>query len=342
MKRDNNFNFLRIFGACLVISGHMGAIMGGTPTLLFTQAEHILGVSVFFLLGGYLIAKSWKRDPHPGRYALKRILRVIPEYYVCLIVTVIACSFLTTADSQTYWAGARVYVLHNMRFYTWIALPGVFEHNPLPNAVNGAIWTLPIEMLMYVITPLYLGLTHRIRNPKVRKSIIFLITCATIFPNFFSSFHRKSFVFYGTEWVSAAADISFWFIGIMMEEFELEKHASVTVGVSLLMILNLVGPQVFIQNVILYIVWPYFIMSLGLNDSLKKIGSHLEISYGMYLYGFVIQQTVIYFMETGNHMLSVNRCIVVCTLLSMIAGALSSILIARPVRHLQAVIMKKV
>jgi len=30
------------------------------------------------------------------------------------------------------------------------SLPGVFTHNPFPNAVNGSIWTLPIELTMYV------------------------------------------------------------------------------------------------------------------------------------------------------------------------------------------------
>lgn len=65
--RENNFAALRLIAALMVISGHMGYIVGSSIPTLFGRQIQSLGVYIFFLIGGYLITKSWMSDPHPLR-----------------------------------------------------------------------------------------------------------------------------------------------------------------------------------------------------------------------------------------------------------------------------------
>ncbi len=56
--RSNNFNILRFLAALMVMAGHMGYILGTSVPQLWGEQLHILGVRIFFLIGGFLITRS--------------------------------------------------------------------------------------------------------------------------------------------------------------------------------------------------------------------------------------------------------------------------------------------
>ena len=79
----NNLNFVRLFGASLVLYGHSFVFLGlPEPLFLSLQPLGALGVLIFFTISGYLITESWDRDPNLSRFIARRMLRIFPALVV--------------------------------------------------------------------------------------------------------------------------------------------------------------------------------------------------------------------------------------------------------------------
>ncbi len=155
-SRQNNFNALRLIAAVMVLVSHCFALTGRTEPFASLSGQTLgeLGVSIFFAISGFLIAKSWDTDPAPWRYALKRALRLLPALIVAVLVTaLIVGPVVTTLSPSSYFANLGVYryMAENSVLDTINGrLPGVFVHNVYPDAVSGSLWTLPVEATAYV------------------------------------------------------------------------------------------------------------------------------------------------------------------------------------------------
>ena len=145
---------MRLLAALLVVVSHTFPL-SGQPPLCIAGVEDLgaLGVSIFFVISGYLVTGSYQRDPKA--YLVKRLLRIEPGLIASLVVTVIALSFFTTTSAEAYWPRALLYVVRNALLYpATYDLPGVFETLPVAHAVNGVLWTLRLEFTFYLIVML--------------------------------------------------------------------------------------------------------------------------------------------------------------------------------------------
>lgn len=155
----DNFLLLRLVAAALVIYGHAPAISGGGPVDLFIWLgwdiySGLLGVATFFFVSGYLVTGSWLRRRNLVAFGWARLLRIVPALLLCLVVCAFAIGALvTTHAASDYYADPETlrYVTQNAKLRYGMAwtLPGVFTDNPMPT-VNGSLWTLPIELRLYV------------------------------------------------------------------------------------------------------------------------------------------------------------------------------------------------
>jgi len=146
-----NFDLMRLGAALLVVVSHTFPL-SGEPALTIRGVEDFgaLGVSIFFVISGYLVTASYERDPKT--YLVKRVLRIEPGLIASLVVTVILLSFVTTAPAAQYWREAGLYVVRNALLYpATYDLPGVFEDAPLAGVVNGVLWTLRLEFTFYLV-----------------------------------------------------------------------------------------------------------------------------------------------------------------------------------------------
>lgn len=167
-RAPNAFTLLRFLAATLVVIGHTDPILGRPERELLGASYGAIAVDTFFVMSGYLIAAAWQRRSSAWQYARNRALRIVPGYAGVVAVTVLVLGpLLTTLPLDTYFRSETTWrYLANPTFTTMrFDLPGVFERNPLPQVVNGSLWTLPIEALMYVALPLLglAGLLHRRR-----------------------------------------------------------------------------------------------------------------------------------------------------------------------------------
>lgn len=154
---NHGFAWLRMIGALLVLYGHSYPLVSGHemfPPQWPVQPDD--GVLMgFFAMSGFQITESWVRDPHPLRFAVKRVLRLWPPMLtVSLGAALVIGPLVTTLSGGAYFASHETwgYVLNNAGMLTLNhELPGVFVDNPWSGAVNGSLWTLPMELLAYAV-----------------------------------------------------------------------------------------------------------------------------------------------------------------------------------------------
>lgn len=153
IKHANSFDFMRLAGSLLVLYSHGFAVAGlPEPVIGAFCSFGSLGVFIFFAISGYLVSTSWLSDSNLLRFAVRRSLRIIPGLAVVILLsTFVLGPIVTTLPIATYLGHPTTYrYLENIALYVNYTLPGCFEHVPLANAVNGSLWSLPPEVLVYV------------------------------------------------------------------------------------------------------------------------------------------------------------------------------------------------
>ncbi len=175
MKQQNNFDTLRIISALVVAFSHAVPLSYGSnslePVWRLSKEQATAGttaVVIFFVISGYLITQSFVKSQDVYRFAMARMLRIVPALLVVLVVLAfVAGPLLSILPATAYFAAAQTYrfVLLNVSFLgTTGELPGVFAHNPFPNTVNGSLWTLHYEVECYLLVLVLgaLGLLNRV------------------------------------------------------------------------------------------------------------------------------------------------------------------------------------
>src|SRR5207248_914609 len=172
--RRNNFDALRLIAALSVAFSHSFLIAEGSearePFAWLTGNQCILGlvgVFVFFIISGYLVTESYCRTPAPGRFALKRGLRIYPALADNAIVCALVLGPIATSlPLSAYFAdrGVGRFVAAVLMLDPGpLQLPGVlFADNSVGLLINGSLWTLRYEVMMYAMV-LLLGIVRLLR-----------------------------------------------------------------------------------------------------------------------------------------------------------------------------------
>jgi peptidoglycan/LPS O-acetylase OafA/YrhL len=109
LRRDNNFNFLRLLFALLVLVSHAPELADGNRSReLLTRMFHTLSfgevaVDGFFLLSGYLIVQSWERHPNLWDFGQWRLRRIYPAFVVACLVCIFVLAPLAVPSARTYF-----------------------------------------------------------------------------------------------------------------------------------------------------------------------------------------------------------------------------------------------
>ena len=159
--RDNNFNLIRIVAALAVLISHGVILPAGSGTVdpLYRLAGVELGrlaVDAFFVISGFLVTASLVSRRDGRAYLAARALRIFPGLLAMLLLTVLVLGPMTTKSTLAEYLGSREtigYFVRNAILLLNIqeTLPGVFEHNPLAGVVNGPLWTLTFELKFYLL-----------------------------------------------------------------------------------------------------------------------------------------------------------------------------------------------
>jgi peptidoglycan/LPS O-acetylase OafA/YrhL len=143
--------------AWLVLASHAAALRGFPSEdflLGWTRggvgASH-LGLAVFFVLSGHLVAASAARCSGAWDFATRRVRRIAPGWIACcLLVVGVLGPLVSSSSARGYWTSGelpRAVVPILAGSARW-DLPGVFLDHPLRSA-NGSLWTIPYEVALY-------------------------------------------------------------------------------------------------------------------------------------------------------------------------------------------------
>lgn len=159
----------RGLAALLVVLFHTW-FASGSPTVLPALARRgidltpivsmgWIGVDIFFVLSGFVLAlPAVLRDPGApalgmtwGEFIRRRLLRVLPAYYVNLLILIpLAGYWMVPTHAGIVDAALKVTLTHNL----WPVYA---------DTINGVYWSLPVEWNFYLVMPFLLPLLARRR-----------------------------------------------------------------------------------------------------------------------------------------------------------------------------------
>lgn len=175
--KHNNFDFLRLLFALIVVFAHCQALTGMEELksyMLFLSPE--IAVKGFFVISGFLIFMSYERSTTLKSYATKRFRRIYPAYFTTIMICALGFSFISALPISEYFSVPFIkHLIANLGFMNFLShdLPAVFEGNQL-TAVNGALWTLKIEVMFYAAVPLIVYLCRRWKRLPCLITLYFL------------------------------------------------------------------------------------------------------------------------------------------------------------------------
>lgn len=298
---ENNYTLLRLLLAASVIYYHSfgltradGFIDYATSMFSPVTTTGGLAVQAFFFLSGLFVAQSFFRDQNTLSFVVKRALRIWPGFFICLVVT----SFLSVAVSRPMdlhhyllFDGLYEYILRNAIFDLNWTINGVFMDHP-HQSINGPIHTLPLEAKMYVVLAV-VGLLGLVKTTRRIAVVGCLLVAAALIPG---TVEALPFALFDMGW-SKAAGIMF-LAGVAT--FGLAQYIRPAPWQGAAALVMVLASQGSVHVMAFYVLVIWCLLWLGQLPALSRFRVQQDLSYGIYLYGWPLQQMVVEFFPDLN------------------------------------------
>lgn len=289
---SNNFDFLRVVFAMTVTLAHLielSEVELFTPYLKFFNTR--LAIDGFFVISGFLIAKSYEHSNSIKDYIFKRIKRIVPAYVFVILFCALFFVFISKLPVADYFLNIQFwkYLLANLTFQNYFepCLPGVFEGNLLC-AVNGALWTIKIEEAFYLLLPLF----YLITKSKKRYILIAGVIVYLMSISYFNYFVLENMYRIAKQLPGALA---FFVVGILFYKnfqffFKLKHHLIIPC-----LLLFFLEQYIFNTHLLKPATYGFMVFYIAYNlKFLNHFGKYGDFTYGIYIYHFPLIQVFAY------------------------------------------------
>jgi len=302
--RPSGFDYMRLILAVSVLCSHSVSSSYGhaaaealwdSPARPFLRAI----LPMFFALSGFLVAGSMARCHSLVKFLGLRFIRIYPALTVEVLLSAILIGpFVTTVPLADYFASdVFAQYLVNVTGHISFFLPGVFETNPVPRVVNGQLWTVPFELLCYIALT---GLI--VIGAKRFRVLIPLGSVAVVLAFILREGHKAGGVpeeFYRA--LGGPLLVAAFLAGVTLYTYR--DRIPYSFGLFLAAcVVSIVGLGVVPHGAYLGIFAVSYVTAyLGLTNFPKiRMIKHADYSYGIFLYGFVVQQLVVYALPSAR------------------------------------------
>ena len=309
--RAANLDALRLILAAAVIVSHAWplALGPGTAEPLSVVTGHSLGgwaVLLFFFLSGLLVSGSAERRSL-GAFWAARARRLLPGLGAALLVTLalaLASGATPSAPEAALWF-ARALTLVSIEH----RIPGAFAANPYPEVVNGPLWSLFHEVAAYALCVLVV----RAGVLRHRGALVSLVTVATLLAVVHDLLPGRLEAF--------APLFAAFSAGMAVHVLRARLPLTVSAGLGCLLGALVLPAPLAVAAL------GCATLTLALCAPTVTLGA--DVSYGLYIYGWPVAQTVVHCLP-GIGPVALAALSLACTLPFAVA---SWHLVERPALH---------
>lgn len=289
----NNFDGVRIGLALIVVFSHLYVLTQRQEFLWLGKFfDARFAVEGFFAISGYLVTKSYFSSKSLFEYAEKRFRRIYPAYFTVIMLCLLIGAYTTSLSLPAFFSATETYkfLLANLSFLNFIqpTLPQALEGN-LHNTLNGSLWTIKVEVMLYFCVPVIAFLFTRLGSIKVA---VLAVLASVLWVYYFQ------FVVPDGKGIELAKQfpghLSFFVLGSL---FAVNKAVLAQVKwialASTVLLFSIDHPyaKLLIDPVAYASIVVYLSTSAFRSINFGKYG---DVSYGIYLYHFPIIQLLIF------------------------------------------------
>jgi peptidoglycan/LPS O-acetylase OafA/YrhL len=308
-----------------------------------------LAVLSFFFLSGLLIAHSWSRAASGPRYLWQRFLRIFPGFWTFLLLSAFAlgpglywfdhgelAGYFQLRDSNRFatpWGYVRYNAFLQINQYR---IRYLFVNNPGTDEINISLWTLATDFACYLLPPLLWSLRWR----PLRWAAGALLACTFLFSACTADWQIwESQIGSGLlRWlphVIATPEQRYWsvFFLIGWTAHALCPRIRFRGFISLpAIVLTLASCWCPVGGLLMPFALAYFLLWVAATLPWRAFDRKVDLSYGMYIYGFPVQQTLLW---AGVARVSVMLHIGLAIAIPMLLAVASWTLVERPCLRLK-------
>jgi peptidoglycan/LPS O-acetylase OafA/YrhL len=253
-----------------------------------------IAVDIFFITSGFLVTGSLLYRQSLKEFLVARALRILPALWVSLGLTVlIVGSFFTNLSFTAFIADIQTwkFLTRNAVLLTGIAwsLPGAFVDIPAKGTINGSLWSLPVEVKMYLLLAGFWLAASLLKINRVRWVSIACVLLAILGVGlsliFFRDGAQSGLIYLGAMFFSGAA------LRV------LQKHIVISHNGAIFLLIALFASAALDRttfDVLYRLSLPYAVLYLATvpGGKIRRFNSWGDYSYGMYIYAFPVQQAI--------------------------------------------------